>query len=106
LNPSQDKDLDGLYFIDIPWVFSHQVGHRSWPEPWNTYSRLYALGYDSYSLTQEWSLLQSMPQSGLSKHTGVLYVQPNGHIRRELILGQIRQGVARELGRTWINITR
>lgn len=95
-NPSKNKDLDGLYFVDIPWVFNHQLGHRPWPEAWNTYSRLYALGYDSFTLTQQWSILQSMPQSGLSKKTGVLYVMPNGHIRRELILGQMRQGVARE----------
>lgn len=95
-NPSQNKDLDGLHFVDIPWVFNHQLGHRPWPEAWNTYSRLYALGYDSFTLTQQWSILQSMPQSGLSKKTGIMYVMPNGHIRRELILGQIHHGVARE----------
>ena len=100
-NPSQNKDLDGLYFTDIPWVFNHQLGHRAWPETWNTYSRLYALGYDSFTLTQQWSILQSMPQSGLSKHTGVLYAMPNGHVRRELILGQIRQGIAREENNVW-----
>lgn len=95
-NPSLDRDLDGMYFLDIPWVFNHQIGHRNWPEPWNAYSRLYALGYDSYSLIEDWQTLQSMPQSGLSKQTGVLYIMPNGHIRRELALGQIRQGVAKE----------
>jgi uncharacterized protein len=95
-NPNQNKDLNGLYFIDIPWVFNHQLGHRAWPETWNTYSRLYALGYDSFSLTQDWALLQARPDAGLAKHTGVLHVMSNGHVRRELRLGQIRQGVARE----------
>jgi len=97
-NPSQDRDLDGLYFTDIPWVFKHQIGHKAWPEQWNTYSRLYALGYDSYALVKDWSNLQSMPESGLNRETGVLYVERDGHIRRELMLGQFRQGVARELG--------
>lgn len=97
-NPGQDKDLDGLNFIDIPWVFNHQVGHRSWPEPWNAYSRLYALGYDSFYMTQKWQHLQSMPRSGMSRETGVLYVMPNGHIRRQLLVGRIRQGVAKEVG--------
>lgn len=100
-NPSLDKDLDGLYFLDIPWVFNHQIGVRNWPEPWNTYSRLYALGYDSYSMTQEWQSLQSMPQSGLTKETGVLFMMSNGHIRRELVLGQFKQGVAREVS-SWL----
>ena len=95
-NPGKNKDLDGLYFIDIPWVFNHQLAHRAWPETWNTYSRLYALGYDSFNLTQLWSVLQSMPQSGIAKHTGILYVESNGHVRRELLLGRIQQGVARE----------
>lgn len=104
-NPSKNKDLDGLYFVDIPWVFTHQLGHRPWPEAWNTYSRLYALGYDGFTLTQQWSILQSMPQSGLSKKTGVLYVLPNGHVRRDLILGQIRQGVAREEDGIWSRLT-
>jgi hypothetical protein len=102
-NPTLDKDLDGLYFLDIPWVFNHQIGARNWPEPWNTYSRLYALGYDSYAMTQEWQSLQSMPQSGLSKKTGVLYMMSSGHIRRELVLGQIRQGVAREVS-GWLRL--
>lgn len=102
-NPSLDRDLDGLYFLDIPWVFNHQIGHRNWPEPWNTYSRLYALGYDSFEMTQQWQALQSMPQSGLSKQTGVLYMMPNGHIRRELVLGQFHQGVARETG-GWLRL--
>ena len=88
--------MDGLHFIDIPWVFNHQIGHRNWPEPWNTYSRLYALGYDSYAVLNQWQSLQSMPDSGLREQTGVLYAMPNGHIRRELTLGQIRQGVAQE----------
>lgn len=96
-NPGLDRDLDGLCFVDIPWVFSHQIGHKTWPETWNTYSRLYALGYDSYDLLNQWQSLQSMPNSGLSQQTGVLYVMPNGHIRRELTLGQIHQGVAREI---------
>lgn len=96
-NPTLDRDLDGMYFIDIPWVFNNQIGQRNWPEPWNTYSRLYALGYDSYSLIQDWQSLQSMPQSGLSKKTGTLFIMPDGHIRRELTLGQIRNGVAREV---------
>ena len=102
-NPSLDKDLDGLYFLDIPWVFNHQIGHRNWPEPWNTYSRLYALGYDSFDMTQQWQALQSMPQSGLSRQTGVLYMMPNGHVRRELVLGQFRQGVAREVS-GWLRL--
>ena len=97
-NPSQDRDLDGLYFTDIPWVFNHQIGHKPWPEQWNTYSRLYALGYDSYALLKDWSNLVSMPDSGLHRETGVLYLERDGHIRRELVLGQFRQGVARELG--------
>ena len=96
-NPTLDRDLDGMYFIDIPWVFNNQIGQRNWPEPWNTYSRLYALGYDSYGLIQDWQSLQSMPQSGLSKKTGTLFIMSDGHIRRELTLGQIRNGVAREV---------
>ena len=48
-------------------------------------------------LIQDWQSLQSMPQSGLSKKTGTLFIMPDGHIRRELTLGQIRNGVAREV---------
>jgi outer membrane PBP1 activator LpoA protein len=96
-NPGLNRDLDGLYFVDIPWVFNHQLGNKAWPETWNTYNRLYALGFDSYELLNKWQSLQSMPNSGISEQTGVLYVMPNGHIRRELRLGQIRQGVARDI---------
>lgn len=95
--PNLDKDLDGMYFLDIPWVFSHQIGEGHWPESWNTYSRLYALGYDAYGLSQAWPMLTAMPESGFATQTGLLFLQSNGHIRRHLVLGQIRQGVAREV---------
>ncbi len=40
-----------LFFCDMSWVFTHQMGHKNWPEQFNSYNRLYALGRDSHLLT-------------------------------------------------------
>lgn len=97
-NPLKDKDLDGIIFCDIPWVFSHQVGTRNWPEQFNSYNRLFALGMESYNLATQLNHLILFPAAGSKNGEGILYLKPIQHIARILEWGQFKQGLVHSLG--------
>lgn len=97
-NSMKDRDLDGIIFCDMPWVFSHQVGSRNWPEQFNSYNRLYALGMDSFALTSQLNQLILFPALGVSDKSGVLYLSSRQQIARILAFGQFRQGLPQMLG--------
>lgn len=97
-NSMKDRDLDGIIFCDMPWVFNHQMGSRNWPEQFNSYNRLYALGMDSFALTGQLNQLILFPALGVSEKSGVLYMSSNQQIARILAFGQFRQGLPQMLG--------
>ncbi|MCW8470436.1 penicillin-binding protein activator [Fluoribacter gormanii] len=99
-NPLKDKDLDGVIFCDIPWVFSHQAGTRNWPEQFNSYNRLYALGIDSYTLATQLNQLMLFPADKSHNGDGILYLEPSQHVARVLEWGQFKQGLVHSLGET------
>ena len=93
----KDRDVDGLIFCDMPWVFTHQMGSRNWPEQFNSYNRLYALGMDSYALTTQLNHLLLFPAMGISDKSGVLYLNSSQQIARILAWGQFKQGLAQQI---------
>lgn len=97
-NPQKDRDLNGILFCDIPWVFNHQQGNQNWPEQWNSYNRLYALGMDSFILVTQLNQLFFFPAMGVSDHSGALYLSANQRITRILAWGRFQQGLAQEVG--------
>jgi uncharacterized protein len=97
-NPLKDKDLDGVMFCDIPWVFSHQAGTRNWPEQFNSYNRLYALGMDSYALATQLNHLMLFPADQSQSGEGILYLKPSRQVARVLEWGQFKQGLVHSLG--------
>lgn len=96
-NSMKDRDLDGIIFCDMPWVFSHQMGSRNWPEQFNSYNRLYALGLDSYALSNQLNQLLLFPALGVSDNSGVLYLSEHQKIARILVFGQFKQGLAERI---------
>lgn len=93
----KDKDLDGITFCDMPWVFTHQMGNRHWSEQLNSYNRLYALGLDSYALTNQLNQLLLFPALGVSDNSGILYLSDNQTIARILVFGKFKQGLAQRI---------
>ncbi|MDP3705029.1 MAG: penicillin-binding protein activator [Legionellaceae bacterium] len=94
VNTMKDRDLNGIRFCDMPWVFSHQMGNRNWPEQFNSYNRLYALGMDSFALSSQLNQLLLFPALGVNDKSGVLYLNSGQQISRILVFGQFKQGVA------------
>lgn len=93
----KDRDLDGILFCDMPWVFNNQMGQKNWPEQWNSYNRLYALGMDSFVLVNQLNQLLLFPAMGVSDRSGVLYLNANQQIARILTWGRMSRGLAQEV---------
>lgn len=94
-NTVKDRDLNGIIFCDMPWVFSHQMGRdHYWSEQLNGYNRLYALGMDSFTLSSQLNQLLLFPAIGINEQSGVIYLTKGNKLSRILVFGQFRQGVA------------
>lgn len=79
-SPRRDRDLDGVRFLDIPWVLYqnsrlHQMAEQTWPEGHGRYARLFAMGVDAYRLQARLSMLRHLPGSELPGVTGTLHLQ-------------------------------
>ena len=98
-NTIQDKDLDGIIFCDMVWVFNHALPSKSWPEALNSYTRLYAMGLDSYALASNLNRLILFPATMLNE-SGVLYLNRKHQIARILAWGQFQGGVAHMISET------
>lgn len=95
-NPSQDQDLNGIYFCDLPWLNAPRlpeslaaIQHHSenlWPQNYRQYPRFYALGVDAYRLISN----TSGAQNG---GTGYLTLDRENKIHRKLTWFQIRDGM-------------
>ncbi len=97
-NTMADRDLDNIIFCDMPWVFKNPgAKKRDWPEGFNSYTRLYALGIDSYTLGTAINSLLLFPALGTDNQTGALYLSQDHRISRILPFGQFKDGVAKPL---------
>lgn len=86
---ARDGDLDGIRFIDIPWLLDrgstlHTAAKQAWPRGHGSFSRLFALGVDAYRLQARLSLLRSVPDSTMPGVTGQLHLRENNRIERKL----------------------
>ena len=97
-NTQKDRDLNGIIFCDMPWIFSHHIKSENWPEQFNSYDRLYALGMDSFALGTQLNQLRLFPAMGVSDKSGIVYLTPNQRIARMLAFGQFKQGLAESIG--------
>lgn len=93
--PQKNQDLNGIAFTDLPWVL--QVSGQSrqlqtvWPER-QKYTRLHALGFDSYRLHNRLHQLQAIKGSRLHGATGVLKVNEQQRIQAQLHWAKISNG--------------
>lgn len=95
IEPDRDQDLNGVRFVDIPWVLRRDLDIKSqlldvWPD--QAYDRLYALGVDAYRLVPRLALMAQFPDSSLQGMTGRLQLADGYKIRRQLDWARFRSG--------------
>ncbi|USA44285.1 penicillin-binding protein activator [Spongiibacter taiwanensis] len=96
-SPDKDQDLNGVHFIDIPWILNedsnlHRAIANELPQSSN-YQRMYALGVDSFRLHLRLGQLQSADSSRLFGETGTLRLNNLRQIERKLSLAEMQNGV-------------
>lgn len=86
-----DQDLDGLEFMDMPWLLHPGTDpqlSRASLEPVQSsaaqFPRLYAFGIDAYRLIPYLQVLASAPGESLDGATGVLALDEAGRVHRRL----------------------
>jgi outer membrane PBP1 activator LpoA protein len=87
-----DNDMNGVEFTDIPWVLRSrgemppiQVGiQNNWSSQTSPYRRLYAFGVDAFRLIPQLAKLDVRHEYRYNGQTGVLSMDADGRIRRQL----------------------
>jgi len=103
--PDLDRDLDGIKFCDIPWLLENENSLPPilpelrkqiitlWPNSYQRYARLYALGIDSYYLMLNLHKLVNKSDTGIEGASGIFYIDSHDHIYRQLDWAKMRNGV-------------
>ena len=106
-NTSANQDLDGLMFPDAPWLLGgalvdsvRDATNSAWPNGGPRRSMLFAFGFDAARLA---SVLRSLPSAANATSvavdglTGHLTIGADGHVLRDLMWAQIKNGEPRLL---------
>lgn len=85
-NPSKDRDLNGIFYCDVPWLLQsselQQQVEEALPHGQGSYARLYALGADAFRLLPQLNLLKTIPDSQVFGSTGALQLDSEQRIIR------------------------
>jgi outer membrane PBP1 activator LpoA protein len=93
LNPQGERRLLGLYFVDIPWLLEPTPGDRvSARGLYRKLPRLYAMGVDAYRLGSRLDWMSRHRGTRISGKTGILSMDSQRQIHRELTLARIDSG--------------
>lgn len=105
---SANQDLDGLMFPDAPWLLGgalvdgvRDAANAAWPAGGPRRNILFAFGFDAARLavTLRWLSAQGTSTTSLAVDglTGRLTLAVDGHVLRDLMWAQIRNGEPRLL---------
>lgn len=96
---NRDRDLNGVNLVEIPWLLRVQNPLREAIAAGNTgsdaYARLNALGADAFLLQSRFSALAQGSDLRVRGHTGLLSLNRQGWIERELPPATFDRGVLR-----------
>ncbi len=86
--PGADRDLNGLHLLEMPWLVGESSGLRqsmARDDSAQHYLRLQALGADAFLVQSRFAQLRAGPDVVLRGNTGLLTLDPQLQIRRELV---------------------
>lgn len=101
-----NNDLEGVIFPDMPWVISPDAASsqlrstltRHWPVRARGRGRLYAFGFDACRIVPLLKAGQFGSAHAIPGMTGLLSIDENGHVKRELDWAKVSGGRATPLG--------
>lgn len=95
-NPVKDRDLNGIFYCDVPWLLQHsnlrtQVD-EALPHGQGAYTRLYALGADAFRLLPQINMLKTTPEHQVFGSTGALRLDDSQRVVRRSQCTTFRNG--------------
>jgi len=105
-NPQIDSDLNGVEFVDIPWLLRREITPSSlaskirdnWDSESSVFPRYYAFGVDAFRLISKIGDLMLKTNNKYQGETGHLHLTVDGKIRRNLIWARFDNGIPVPLG--------
>lgn len=105
LDASENRDLEGLVFTEMPWLLASKQRNTPlveqsmllWPKRSDSLQRIFAMGYDSYSILEKLPTMKSSPYIRHYGQTGVLQLDDNNLITRSLLWGRYRKDRVEEI---------
>lgn len=100
INKAADRDIDDLFYCDMPWVLSDSPLKQTMLKLWPTqehYGRFFALGADAFNLIPFLGRLQAKTWERFSGHTGNIYIDKQNWLHRELLWARFINGTPRLL---------
>ena len=95
----RDRDLDGVRFVEMPWLLGENAELRNAIAAGKTgsdsYTRLNALGADAYLVQSQFLRLQAGADALFRGSTGLLSMDPQLQIERELELAEFDDGAVK-----------
>ena len=100
-NPQVDSDLNGVEFVDIPWLLGSEMQssnisaqiQQSWQESSSIFPRYYAFGVDAFKLISQIGELALKKNYRYRGETGALYMTTDGLIHRNLLWARFDNGI-------------
>ncbi|TNI66729.1 LppC family lipoprotein, partial [Aeromonas salmonicida] len=94
-------ELNGLHISDMPIMLGYHDELKAqvqqlWPQLQGDALRLFAMGYDAFSLTGKLQQLRAMPTMSMPGLTGELSVPSDGVIHRQPVWATYRNGTLRD----------
>ena len=103
VDSKRDKELNGITFPDMPWVFSKKSSRRHiikqfWGGKADRYFRFYAFGGDIFLLLPQLQWLEQHPNQFIQGDTGQLSVNGKGQVSRRLSWAKFTNGLPQAIG--------
>lgn len=101
-SPQVDRDLDGVEFVDIPWLLEAEeqkninlssLIRQNWQASSTVFPRYYAFGVDAFRLISQIGPLSLNPSYRYPGQTGQLYMTHDGVIHRNLVWARFEDGI-------------
>ncbi len=96
VDPQRDRDLNGIRLLEIPWLLASEgnmqqaLAAAGSEELW---ASLHALGADAFMLNWRLGQLRSSPAARVRGNSGLLNMDANGRVHRELVSAQFEGGI-------------
>jgi hypothetical protein len=100
-NPQVDEDLNGVEFVDMPWLLRPDAQdsmlqsqiEQSWQTSSTIYPRYYAFGVDAFRIISQITDLALKKNYRYKGETGSLYMTTDGVIHRNLLWARFDNGL-------------